>query len=118
MTRNPNFSRVLYCVPTEFQGYDGGDLSVGTAAVNPAVLAGTAAIGANDAAGTATTCRAFTPVNASGAEGTADGIDYGTEAQNMAAQRLECTTLVDERPPATPGPDGTTDLIAIVYGQQ
>ena len=27
-------------------------------------------------------------------------------------------TLVDERPAATPGPDGTVDLIGIVYGQQ
>ena len=116
MTRNPAFSKVLYCVPTEFQGCDGGDLSVGTAAVAPDVLAGTAVIGANDAAGTATTCRAFTPVNASGREGAADGIDYGTEAQNMAAQRTECETMVDER--AVAGPDGTTDIIATVYGQQ
>ena len=118
MTRNPNFARVLYCVPTEFQGCDGGDLSVGGAVVNPAMLAGTIPVAGADAQGVATTCRAFTPVNASGREGSADGIDYGTEAQNMAAQRLECTTLVDERPAATPGPDGTIDLIGIVYGQQ
>ena len=45
------------------------------------MLAGTIPVAGADAQGVATTCRAFTPVNASG-EKDADGIDYGTEAQN------------------------------------
>ena len=97
---NPAFSRVLYMVPTvDAQGNTyapGGN----TAAVNEGVLDGSVAIAdepftnAANAQGIASTARYYMPVNAPGIEG--DGIDYGTDAQNLAAQRAECQELVGQ----------------------
>ena len=97
-TRTPAFSRVLYMVPTV--DAQGNDISVGgnAATVNEGVLAGTVAIAdepftdAANASGIASTSRYFKPVNAPGVAG--DGIDYGTDAQNLAAQRAECQQMV------------------------
>lgn len=47
---------------------------------------------AGNAAGIASTSRYFKPVNAPGIDG--DGIDYGTDAENLAAQREECQQMV------------------------
>ena len=95
---NPAFSRVLYMVPTV--DADGNTYAPGgnTAAVNEGVLDGSVAIAddpftdAANAQGIASTSRYFVPVNAPGING--DGIDYGTDAQNLAAQRTQSQDMV------------------------
>ena len=85
--RTPAFSEVLYMVPLN------GEAS---AAVAPGVLSGQTAIDSSTtpAQGVSALSRHFIPVNAPGIAG--DGIDYGTDAQNLAAQRVQCEELVGE----------------------
>ena len=95
---NPAFSRVLYMVPTV--DAQGNEISPGgnDAAVNEGVLDGSVAIAdepftdAANADGIASTSRYFVPVNAPGIAG--DGIDYGTDAENLAAQRTQSQQMV------------------------
>jgi len=95
---NPAFSRVLYMVPTVDSEGNAISVSGNTAAVNQGVLDGSVAIAdepftnAANAQGIASTSRYFIPVNAPGIDG--DGIDYGTDAQNLAAQRTQSQDLV------------------------
>ena len=82
--RTPAFSKVLYMVPLN---------SESSAAINNKVLSGESTISGSSAAsdGVSLLSRHFIPVNAE-----AGGIDYGTDAQNLAAQRKECEALVGE----------------------
>jgi len=97
---------------------DGNTLVIGgnTAAVSDGVLSGQTAIGntpysdAANASGIASTQRHFVPVNAPG-ENDAGGIDYGTDAQNLAAQRLQCEEMV-----GTDSGNSDREIAVAVYG--
>lgn len=85
--RTPAFSKVLYCVPLN---------SESGASVEDDVLNGNTAISSSTTAaqGVSQLSRHFIPVNAPDVDGC--GIDYGNDAQNLAAQRAECEELVGE----------------------
>ena len=103
--RKPAFSKVLYVVPLN---------SENSAAVNDGVLSGNTAISSSSTAaqGVSLTSRHFIPVNAPGTDNDASGIDYGTDAQNLAAQREQCEQVIGDR-----GEDGSLAEIGYtVYG--
>ena len=88
---NNNFLEILYCVPTN------GETN---AAVADGVLSGQTAIDTSTtpANGVSALSRPFIPVNGPDKGDNsvgAGGIDYGTQAQNLAAQRAACLDLVD-----------------------
>jgi hypothetical protein len=129
MSYNPAFSKVLYVVPT----VDGEGSNSNSNAVSDTILAGGSLFSSgttlqNDANGVSSTQRAFIPVNAPEEGPGGGGIDYGTFAQNLAAQRLQswrqtgpgATTAGAERQDAshtaTNGPDGTSRINVAVYG--
>jgi len=87
--RDPAFSKILYVVPVN---------SESSAAVADGVLNGNTAISSSSTAsdGVSLLSRHFIPVNAPGIEGSG-GEDYGTDAQNLAAQREECEQVIGDR---------------------
>ena len=109
-TRNPSFSRVLYCVPTVDE--EGNLLSPGgnNAAVSGGVLSGQTVIAdtpysdAANANGISNQQRHFQGVNSyitadeftNNDSGTSPdgGIDYGNEATNRTNQRTQCEKMV------------------------
>jgi hypothetical protein len=101
-------------VPTVDQ--DGNTIVVGgnTATVNNDVLSGQTAIAddpftdAANAQGIASTQRHFVPVNAPDDAG---GIDYGTAAQNMTANRTECFNMI-----GTDSNNSDREIGVTVYG--
>ena len=97
--RQPAFSKVLYVVPVDT------DVEA-TGAVQTGVLSGQTAISSNTTAanGVSALSRHFIPMNAP----EQGGIDYGTAAQNRAAQREECEQLIADR-----GADGS--IVEICY---
>ena len=95
---------VLYCVPTN---------SETNAAVADGVLSGQTAIDTSTtpANGVSALSRPFIPVNGPDKGDNsvgAGGIDYGTQAQNLAAQRAACLDLVDRDHDS----DGTVERVA------
>lgn len=85
--KTPTISKVLYMAPLN------GEAS---AAVQSGVLSGQTAINSSTtpAQGVSALSRHFIPSNAPGVDG--GGIDYGNDAQNLAAQRVECEALIGE----------------------
>ena len=129
MSYNPNFSKVLYVVPTVNAEGDTDN----SAAVSDAILAGGSIFSSgttlqNDAGGVSSTQRAFIPVNAPEEGEGGGGFDYGTFDENLAAQRIQAwratgpgaTTTGAERQDdahaATTGPDGSSIINVAVYG--
>ena len=112
--RPPAFSRVLYVVPTVDQDGNAISVSGNAATVNNNVLSGQTAIAnapftnAANAQGIASTQRHFVPVNAPDDD---SGIDYGTAAQNMAANRTECFNMI-----GTDSNNSDREIGVTVYG--
>ena len=67
----------------------GGTAPAGNATLSPATVAT-----ADNSTGVSNTKRHFIPVNAPGVDGS--GIDYGTDAENLAAQRVQCEKLIGQ----------------------
>ena len=84
--RTPAFSKVLYMVPLN---------SEASAAIKPKVLSGETSISSSSTAadGVSLLSRHFVPVNAPDDAG---GIDYGNDAADLAAQRVQCEELIGE----------------------
>jgi hypothetical protein len=109
---DPAFSKVLYVVPLNDTAGDPNDVpgaAEATAAIQEGVLDGTTAISSTTTAaqGVSANSQFFQPVTNPNTP--AQGIDYGTDAQNQAGNRAQCETL------SPPRPDGT-DIAYAVYG--
>ena len=129
MSYNPNFSKVLYVVPTVNAEGDTDN----SAAVSDAILAGGSLFSSgttlqNDAGGVSSTQRAFIPVNAPEEGEGGGGFDYGTFDENLEEQRIQAwrqtgpgatdtgaQRQADDHSAQT-GPDGTSIINVAVYG--